>query len=140
MTMPSDMEQPTSNEGKKINTQLKIATLNVRGLKNNKKRYTIVNNFKLRKLDIISLQETHFSCNADKISLDAQWGGTVHHAFGSSRSKGLATLFNPSIKESDISLVFKNDRVLMSLVSIDGIKFMIINIYSPCSDREKKAF
>ena len=104
------MEQPTGNDGNKINSQLKCATFNVRGLKNNMKRYTLVRNLKMKNLDIISLQETHLHNEADAISLNSQWGGTVHHAFGTNRSKGLATLFKPGIKETNISLIHKTDR------------------------------
>ena len=140
MNKTSDMAQPTGKDDNKIITKLKIATFNVRGLKNNKKRFTLVRNLKLKNIDIISMQETHFNNEVDSISLSSQWGGTVHHSFGSNRSKGIATLFNPSIKDSDISLIFKNDRVLISLVNIDSVKFVIVNIYCPCTEQEKKLF
>ena len=61
-------------------------------------------------------------------------GGTVHHSLGTNRSKGLATLFSPKIKEENISLLLKTDRILMSSVKIDCTTLIIINVYCPCID------
>ena len=53
--------------------QLKIGSLNVRGLGNKIKRRTVLNYFKHKCLDIIFIQEVH--CTAKLIKLwQAEWG------------------------------------------------------------------
>ena len=54
------MASPQSGN-KCINARLKIISLNVRGLRNKKKRRTLFRKFKSDKYDIICLQETYLS-------------------------------------------------------------------------------
>ena len=53
---------------------LKIASLNVNGLNNIKKRKSIFNEFKTKKYDVIFLQETHSTNKTEKL-WELEWGG-----------------------------------------------------------------
>ena len=134
------MAQQTGSNNLKIQSPLKIATFNVRGFKNQKKRSAVLRNFRLEKLDIIALQETHISDELEIRSLAKLWGGSVHYSPGSNRSKGLITLFHPRFKETDTQVIFHTDRFLISSVLIDNLTFFVINVYSPCIEREKLSF
>ena len=52
------------------------ATVNARGLKQNKKRLAIFRYFKQQHYDIICLQETHLT-KQDISIWEKQWGGTI---------------------------------------------------------------
>ena len=57
-------------------SKLKLASLNVRGLKNKFKRLAIFTYLKKQKLDIICLQEAHIKAEDQRI-WEKQWGGKV---------------------------------------------------------------
>ena len=63
-------------------------SLNVRGLRNKKKRCALFRKFKTEHFDIISLQETHLS-KKDNSLIMREWGSNFHIAEGSNSSKGL---------------------------------------------------
>ena len=131
----------TNYKNTKLNEALKIATFNVRGLKNRKKRRALIRVIKREKTDIIGLQETHINSENEIRDTECLWGGKVHSSLGSNRSKGLITLFHPKYNQHLIKEVFNNDRIIISLIEIDNEKLYIINVYSPCTgDNEKKDF
>ena len=53
---------------------------------------------KKRSYDIIALQETHFTKQEEKI-LRREWGDNYHFSGGTTRSKGLFTLFGNKISK-----------------------------------------
>ena len=124
----------------KSSSSLKIATLNVRGFKNKRKRTTLFRKFKSEKLDIIALQETYISNETELREISTQWRGPVHYSFGSNHSKGLITLFNSSFHDNDIDLIFTSDRIILSSVKLENTNIYILNIYSPCEDQQKIIF
>ena len=65
----------------KVEHGLKIISMNVRGLKNTKKRRAIFSILKRGNYDIIGLQETHFSKNDQKLLL-REWGPNFHISEG----------------------------------------------------------
>ena len=140
MATDSGMAQCTNTNNFELQNPLKLASFNVRGFKKHKKRSTVLRNIKLENIDIAALQETHLSDESEIQHLERQWGGTVHFSFGTNRSKGLVTLFNENIDEKDIKLLFRNDRILVSSVLIDSEKLIVINVYAPCIENEKKIF
>ena len=118
---------------------LKIITMNVRGIRNAKKRRSLFRIFKQSRYDIISLQETHITCQDIK-SIENEWGNIFHISEGSTNSKGLLTLFGHSIKADNVNLASKSDRSLISTVSIDNVNLSIANFYGPCDNAEKRTF
>ena len=75
--------------------KLKLISLNVRGLRNGNKRRTIFSHLKTQKATIFRLQET-YSSSEDKKVWSAEWVGNILFSHGSSHSRGICILLNPS--------------------------------------------
>ena len=104
--------------------RLKIISLNVRGLRNSKKRKTLFHQFKKGRYDIICLQESHLTLKDHEI-IKREWGSHFHLSEGSNNSKGLLTLFNKSIDSKDTYIIFNSDRNLLSSVIIENSSFIV---------------
>ena len=104
------------NEGKSMNldTPLKLATLNVRGLLEVKKRRAVLRKLKSENIDVISLQETHIYNDASLKELSNLWGGPIHHSPGSNRSKGLITMLHPRHGDCNFTKIWSNERIIIS--------------------------
>ena len=77
---------------KTCDTNLSLISFNMRGMRNSKKRRTLFHLFRKNKYDIICLQESHL-LKDDIDMIDKEWGPKFHIAEGTTRSKGLLTLF-----------------------------------------------
>ena len=87
-----------------------------------------------KQYDIICLQETH-SLAGDESFWKSQWGGQARFCSFQSRSKGVAILFNPSLKVKICSsLMDDNGRVIILKVEIDKLVYILVNIYGPNED------
>ena len=118
---------------------LKILSLNVRGLRNGRKRRVLFHNFKNEKFDIICLQETYLM-KSDLPLIEKEWPFGVHISEGSKKSKGLLTLFNKKIDFSSCVIKYSSQRCLMSIVLFNNQHFTIANVYAPCISTEKAGF
>ena len=119
--------------------RLNVISMNVRGIRNKKKRRALFNQFKKGKYDIICLQETHLGKNyKDKIS--SEWGNNFHVVDGTANSKGMLTLFSNAINVEDTKAVVEKDRCIVSLLTIDKVKLAVVNVYSPCTPVDKCTF
>ena len=139
MASSPDSTGNKKTENTNLNTKLKILSLNVRGLRNKKKRRTLFRKFRSAKYDIVCLQETYLS-KKDIFVIKNEWGVNFHLAEGSNKSKGLLTLFGNDIVLSNTQRVFVNERCLISHLVIDGSLFAIVNVYAPCISTEKVEF
>ena len=119
--------------------KLNLMSMNVRGIRNLKKRRALFYQFKKGKYDIICLQETHLGKNYKDI-ISREWGADFHIAEGTSHSKGMLTLFSNKIKSDDIKVVIENDRCIVSILTINNVKLAVINVYCPCIVGEKNNF
>ena len=82
-----------------MSTHLKISilSLNVRGLRNQVKRRGTFRFLKDQNCQIYLLQET-FSEQKDEPIWKCEWGGAIFFSHGSTHSKGVYILINPSNK------------------------------------------
>ena len=119
--------------------ELKIASLNVRGLKNTIKQSAIVNSLKSLNIDIICLQDTHL-IQIEENNLKLEWSGPCFFAEGTNNSKGMCIMFNKDFMSNQISIIYKNDRVLLCSLNIGAETFFICNIYAPNEVPHKKLF
>ena len=104
---------------------LSICSLNVRGLKTNLKRKTIIRSLKRQSYDVLALQETYL--NDDEImKFEKEMNLFYHHSSGIGRSKGLITVFSKKISLKDISLIYKSQRIMISKIVVND---KTINIY-----------
>ena len=118
---------------------LKIATLNVRGFRNKKKRKVLLHRFKREKYDVICIQDTHLTAS-DEYLIKKEWHGDFHFSKGTNKQNGLLTLFNKNTVSNIDELLLSSDRILISQITVEELTLFIINIYGPCNLQEKKKF
>ena len=132
------MTETCNNNNQGAYANLKIKTLNVRGLRKKKKRRALFHAFKKNKFDIICLQETYLM-KEDYNIIDREWGGKFHLVEGTNRSKGLLTLFSKQLQNTCLSLVKVNERFIISQLASNELNLTIFNVV-PCSNAEKSVF
>ena len=117
--------------------EIKIGSLNVRGLQNLNKCKEIFNFFRKHQLDIVCIQESH-SSPENMNEWSAQWGGqnNSYYSHGTTMSKGCMVLINP--KRTDlqgIPIFEENGRIqIIQIVNEGSMNFHIVNIYAPNED------
>ena len=118
--------------------KLKLLSINVRGLRNVSKRGAMFSYLKMQKATIYCLQETYSSPEDEKV-WSAEWGGKIIYLHGTTHSKGVCILLNPSssFKLSSIQ-VDPEERFLIAKLTIEEKYFFIANIYGPnnCHDQD----
>ena len=103
----------------KLEETLNVASWNIRGLRNPKKRKNVIKNFHREKLDIVSLQETYLETQGHIDILKDEWKGMVHYsAAAGHNSMGLVTLFHPKYNAHNIEKVATTDRIILSSIMI----------------------
>ena len=111
---------------------LKIISLNVNGIRNQKKRDSIFSWLKENNADIVFLQETHCNSEHDNKQRSAEWGGQCIWSTCASASRGVAILVKPNI-----DVVLSNSeidpygRYIIVDCSVDESHTHLINIYAP---------
>ena len=75
---------------------LNVVSLNVRGLRDFKKRKSIFMYMRKKNADFVFLQETH-SCVPSENQWIKEWGGNILFSHGTNTSKGVAILIKPNI-------------------------------------------
>ena len=123
-----------------LDSPLKCATWNVRGLLDIKKRRSIFRKLKTENLDIICLQETHIFNDSAFRELSNLWGGPIHHSPGTNRSKGLLTLLHPRFRDYHFTKIWSDDRIIISKLDLGQQSVHVINVYSPCESGVKLDF
>ena len=118
---------------------LKIASLNVRGFRNRKKRKGLLYIFKRDNYDAICLQDTHLTLR-DRSLIEKEWVGHFHFSKGTNKQYGLLTLFNKKTVDENSKVLFLSNRILISSITINEVDFFIVNIYGPCISNEKIDF
>ena len=118
---------------------IRIASLNVRGLKNLIKQSAIINHLKTFKIDVLGIQDTHLIQNEEN-NLKQSWRGPCIFAEGSNNSKGLCILFSNNFNLDQITTIYKNDRILICSLKIGIESFIFCNIYAPNDIIKKKLF
>ena len=91
---------------------------------------------KMQKATIYCVQETYSSLEDEKVWF-AEWGGKIIYSHGTTHSKGVCILLNPSspFKLSSIQ-VDPEGRFLIAKLTIEEKYFLVANIYGPnnCHD------
>lgn len=118
--------------------QIKLASLNCRGLKNKIKRMSLFHYLKSKKFDIICLQETHIT-NTDLTVWKKQWGGEIFHHQGTSNSRGEVILISKHFT-GIATLLFAQERIVAVTVTQGNYNFTLANIYAPNNHTEKMRF
>ena len=113
---------------------LKIVSLNVRGLNNGMKRRKIFRYLKRQEADICLIQET-FCTKRNEYMWSSEWGSKCLFSNGQSNSCGVAVLFNR--QTSNMIDEIKRDvngRFLQVKLKLHDKSIGITNIYAPNND------
>ena len=129
------------------NQNIHIISLNVRGLKDYSKRQNTFKWLKGKHPDIVFLQETHCHLKKDVLQWSKEWSGSTHYNYwslGTSRSKGVAILFNKNMTERNIKItdvvIDPNGRSVKLDLHMNDRKYRLINIYAPNNEAERVKF
>ena len=125
-----------------MSTQMKISilSLNVRGLRNQVKRRSIFRFLKDQNCQIYLLQET-FSEQKDEPIWKSEWGGTIFFSHGSTHSKGVSILINPSSKLNvEVTGKDLDGRIVSINLIYNSAKISICNIYAPNDSQQQQKF
>ena len=106
-------------------------TINAQGLHSNYSRNNAFFNFITNRLDIISLQETHWTSELEtKIKSECN---------GTNNSRGVAILINSRLDYNVIPVISDNEgRVLNVTLDLDERILNIVNIYAPQTDSDEE--
>ena len=124
-----------------MENQVRISTLNVRGLKNYAKRIAVFQWIKDNKIDIAVLQETYCGKSFVK-KFSKSWDGKVYHSpTDSNHSRGVCVLVNKnsSCKISDIQNDKEGRKIFLN-ININNIDYNLVNIYCPSKVAERINF
>ena len=113
------------------NNNIKIISLNVRGISNFKKRSSIFNWCRNSQADLILLQETHSTVPIENL-WSFEWGGKILFSHGTNNSRGVAILFKNG-SNFDVSNVYHDNygRILSVNFVKDEVNFTLVNVYAP---------
>lgn len=114
-----------------MKSTLKLNSLNVRGLNNEKKRKVLFQWLKQNFQGIVLLQETH-STEVDEKLWSSEWNNRIIFSHGTNKQCGVAILLD-SQYEYNINEIQKDDegRFLLLDVEINSERYTLINIYAP---------
>ena len=119
-----------------------VLTLNVRGLRSQLKRRSIFSYLKDQNCQFYFLQEIYSEPNDEKI-WRGEWGGDIFFSHGSTHSKGVCILVNPSLSSSSSIENFSKDRD-GRIVSINLIfktaNISLCNVYAPNDSQQQQTF
>ena len=119
---------------------LKVISLNVRGIRNQNKRRAIFCYLKQQKATNFCLQETYSQPDDERI-WSAEWGGKISFCHGTVHSKGVCILLNPnSTSNFNVIQTDPQGRILISKLKICEETFFIVNIYAPTDYRDQNEF
>ncbi|KAJ8036971.1 hypothetical protein HOLleu_17653 [Holothuria leucospilota] len=115
-------------------TNLKLCSVNVRGLRDRHERRKVFLWLRQKKCDIYFLQETH-SVEATEHIWNNEWGNKILFCHGQSNSMGVCILFKRNIS-IEICNCFSDNigRSIIANVTITDYNLTLVNIYAPSTD------
>ena len=119
-----------------------VLTLNVRGLRNQLKRRSIFSYLKDQNCQFYFLQEIYSEPNDEKI-WKSEWGGDIFFSHGSTHSKGVCILINPSLSlASPIEKSSKDQegRIVSINLTLEKVNFSLCNVYAPNDSQQQQVF
>ena len=113
---------------------LSIASLNVRGMRDQAGRRRLYKYLKNLSYDVYLLQETHSTITDSKL-WTMQWNGHCVWSHGSNLSRGTAILFNTGIScEISNNEIDKDGRYIILEVQLKGTSITLCSVYAPNTD------
>ena len=116
---------------------LKIASINVRGLGNNTKRREVFNWLRTKKLSIYMLQGAHCSDVTSDL-WSSEWGYKALFSCCTSNRAGVCILFNNNFNLQILKVFLDpNGRFIICDIEANGKILTLVNIYAPNEDDPK---
>lgn len=114
--------------------EIKIASLNVNGLRAAAKRRCVFDRLRRGTFDFCLIQESHSTQQEAKI-WQTEWGGSAYFCHGSSNSKGVLILMKRDLEFQLIRQIEDREgRVLLLELNIKEISFVLGSLYAPTAD------
>lgn len=121
--------------------EIKIASLNCRGMRQDGKRRKIFQLLKSRSIDICFVQETHCINIKEGKNWGVQWGGPAYWSFGQSNSCGVGILFSSALDLKFQKFHYDHEgRLLYVDINILGVQYRLICTYMPTNSQDRKNF
>ena len=120
-----------------MNNNLKLLSLNVRGMRGGK-RHEIFTWIKRNDYDICLLQETYCTPNFVKTFKRGWKGPILHSCSNSNHSRGVCILLKEGLQSEVINtFALEEGRLLITNLKLNNIDYSIVNVYAPnnCKDR-----
>ena len=117
---------------------LKIVSLNVRGLRNAMKRKKLFKMFRENNYDILCLQECYVTEDV-AATWKKEWGGGMIFSEGTNHGRGQIILIKKHFP-FDWEAEVVSDRIVIIRFQSNGKLFAVFNIYAPSSLTETKDF
>ena len=116
--------------------QVKILSLNCRGLGDKTKRKDVFKYLRQKNFAIYCLQDTHF-VKEDYNYIRSQWGYDIHLSCGTSDSRGVAVLFNNNIEYKILKERADGDGnfLILEIEIAKKFTFTLVNLYGPNQDK-----
>ena len=125
--------------------KVKLRSINVRGMRDNRKRIDIFNHLKGEYLnnkghDIVVLVDTHCHFEKDVTKWSKEWSSNKSNSIwckGTQHQKGVAILINENFRNKHPDLIVSepiidpNGRYIKVFLSIFGQKFRLLAVYAP---------
>ena len=110
--------------------RLSVGSLNVRGLRQRKKRCAIKRYLDDKNIDICILQETH-STSLDEITWTNEWKGHWAFSHGSRNARGTAIWS----RTEELNKVHDDNEGRLLKVKVGNMPLEIIGVYAPTQDK-----
>ena len=121
-----------------MTSKIKIASINIHGLRNRIKRRTFFTYLKRLSFDIVCIQESYIT-EADKNAWEKEWGGTLFHTSATHHSMGQVILIKKNFPYQ-VQPVLKTERILTIKILFEDHDLHITNIYAPTESNKKRDF
>ena len=112
----------------------KVGSMNCNGLGDRNKRNKVLTWLKNKPENIILLQETHSTIEQEN-EWKKMWDGELYFSHGASNSTGVVILIknHEDITVNKVQNICQG-RVLLVELTIEAVKYCVVNIYSPNND------
>ena len=117
-----------------------LISLNSQGIRSPDRREIAFSYFLRHRMDIILLQETHWTRDLET-QIQREWSGGVFFNHGTNTTRGVAILIHPRLEYTVEHTRCDNDsRILNIVLTLGDHTLNIINIYAPNTDQERRVF
>nr|BAC82603.1 pol-like protein [Takifugu rubripes] len=116
----------------------RVGTLNINGARDERKRALVFDTTKIKRVDVMFLQETHSNRN-NEADWEKEWEGQALLSHNTTLSGGVGLLFSRGFTPSSLEVEHVvRGRCLMVKARLQNHSLVFINIYAPTNGTEKE--